>query len=399
MQRPEQDDVRFGQMTLPLRFGGMGIRTTSQLEAQAAYLSAAAMTETAMRGGRQQYRPFAGPNAAFLELDWQTLHEAGAEKGLWPPESLAIGGQCIDEVLPAAQRVFSRFVAQRRYDDLIASFDTTTEAGERDLARVLSCACRPSSIWLDTLPVSPFLQLSNGDFVAAMRHRLGMTHLAANAPGVKCLCGRFLQPNDTDHAMTCKSLCGAMTMRHNLLTESWRRITSRSGTASSVEPAIRALPGAQGAAVSARHTDSRGDILLVLPDMLTVADITVVHPCAATYVRAAGVIGGAAKVREDAKRARYETAEPSGYAFVPLAHESYGRLGKEAMQLLNALAEVASTNGRVEKDGFVMNALRELSVSMCRGNGLLYRRGLGVLARVTGTCFRAGLTVPTADVD
>ena len=63
--------------------------------------------------------------------------------------------------------------------------------------------------------------------------------------------------------------------------------------------------------MSARHTDSRGDILLVLPDGLTVVDISVVHPCASTYVRAARVAGGAALVRDDAKRAKYETADPT----------------------------------------------------------------------------------------
>ena len=150
--------------------------------------------------------------------------------------------------------------------------------------------------------------------------------------------------------------------------------------------------------MSARHTESRGDILLVLPDGLTVTDVSVVHPCASTYVRAARVAGGAAVVRDAAKQAKYQTADPSGYAFVPLSHESFGRMGQPAMKLLNTLAEVASANGRVVKAGFVGNALRELSISLCRGNALMHRRGLGVLARVTGNCFRAGLTVPTADV-
>ena len=49
MQRPEQADVRAGQLTLPLRHGGMGIRTTTASEAKASFLSAAAMAETTMR--------------------------------------------------------------------------------------------------------------------------------------------------------------------------------------------------------------------------------------------------------------------------------------------------------------------------------------------------------------
>ena len=117
-----------------------------------------------------------------------------------------------------------------------------------------------------------------------------------------------------------------------------------------------------------------------------------------TYARAACVAGGAALVRDDAKRAKYETADPTGYAFVPLSHESFGRMGTPAMKLLNSLAVLANAGGRVVKDGFVGNALKELSISLCRGNALMYRRGLGALARATGSCFTAGLTVPTADV-
>ena len=71
MQRPEQADVRAGQLTLPLRHGGMGIRTTSASEARASFLSAAAMAETTMRDGPQQFRPCAGPLGATLKQDWQ----------------------------------------------------------------------------------------------------------------------------------------------------------------------------------------------------------------------------------------------------------------------------------------------------------------------------------------
>ena len=51
MQRPVNDDGKKGQITLLLRFGGMELRETSQLEAHAAYLSAVAVTEHAMRAG------------------------------------------------------------------------------------------------------------------------------------------------------------------------------------------------------------------------------------------------------------------------------------------------------------------------------------------------------------
>ena len=43
-------------------------------------------------------------------------------------------------------------------------------------------------------------------------------------------------------------------------------------------------------------------------------------------------------------------------------------------------------------------ALKELSVGLCGGNGVLYRRSLGVVGRASGGAFMAGMTVPTSDV-
>ena len=299
--------------------------------------------------------------------------------------------------LPSVQRTYAQFVAERRSEDLFASFDTDTEDGRRNLARLRSCACRASSIWMDTLPLSMRLQLTDSDFIGAMRHRLGLTHMPANAPGIRCCCGQYMRAGDVDHAMTCRSQCTAMTLRHNILTEIWRRIASRAGIASSVEPTLRVLPGVQAAPIAA-HSAARGDILLVLPGGLTVADISVVHPCAPSFVQLAQTEGGAAAARDQLKRTKYQSADPNGYAFSPLSHETFGRMGKPAMELLNTLATTASAGGDVIKDGFVTNALRELSIGLCRGNAIMYRRSLQVLARASGRAFMTGLPVPTADV-
>ena len=83
---------------------------------------------------------------------------------------------------------------------------------------------------------------------------------------------------------------------------------------------------------------------------------------------------------------------------MPLSVESYGRLGQPAMELLNVLATVASASGFVDKAAFVSNALRELGVALCRGQGLLFRAGLKTLARASGVAFAAGASAPTAEV-
>ena len=78
--------------------------------------------------------------------------------------------------------------------------------------------------------------------------------------------------------------------------------------------------------------------------------------------------------------------------------ETFGRIGKPAMVLINDLATAASASGSLHKDDFVTNALRDLSIALCRGNGVMYKRSMTTLARVSGTCLRAGLDIPTADI-
>ena len=63
------------------------------------------------------------------------------------------------------------------------------------------------------------------------------------------------------------------------------------------------------------------------------------------------------------------------------------------MALLNKLAECALTGGVDFKDGFVANALHELSVGLCRGNCVLFKRSLYALARLSGNAFGAGADI------
>ena len=55
-------------------------------------------------------------------------------------------------------------------------------------------------------------------------------------------------------------------------------------------------------------------------------------------------------------------------------------------------------NHRHTQNGFVVNAMRGLSVGLCRDNFVLYKRSLYALARVSGTAFRAGADIPTSKI-
>jgi hypothetical protein len=64
------------------------------------------------------------------------------------------------------------------------------------------------------------------------------------------------------------------------------------------------------------------------------------------------------------------------------------------VKLLHQLIE-ASGPGGVIRSSSVAGTLRELSVGLCSGNFLMYRASGGIVARVIGRGFQAGLAVPT----
>jgi hypothetical protein len=75
--------------------------------------------------------------------------------------------------------------------------------------------------------------------------------------------------------------------------------------------------------------------------------------------------------------------------------ETYGRLGQPGTKLLHDLGEEAAGPGGVSWSSFVVGALRELSVGLCKGHFMAYRASLGVLATSSGSAFRPGLPSPT----
>jgi hypothetical protein len=232
-----------------------------------------------------------------------------------------------------AQRVYCRHSAQARADALLASLHDGKEDGKRARARLFSCACPPASAWLDTLPLSRALKLKSGEFQTALRHRLGLAILPLNAPTVQWSCGATLHRTDTHHGMRCSALAAHFTLRHDILKGILRRAVYWAGIASTLEPHLRRLPGlAVGAGTSADGSairpEARGDILMALPQGISIADISVIHPLSLNIIsRAATTAGAAASHRDQLKRTAYARVEPHGYGFVPFSVETYGPLG------------------------------------------------------------------------
>jgi hypothetical protein len=184
----------------------------------------------------------------------------------------------------------------------------------------LSYACRPASAWLDTLQLSRALELKNGDFQTALRHRLGLAILPLNAPTVQCGSGATLHRTDTDHGMPCSALATHFTLRHDIM-KGILRCAVRVGIAFALEPPLHPLPGlTAGAGTSADgsaiHPETRGDILMALPQGISITDISVIHPLSLNIIsRAASTAGAAASHRD--QQERHARVEPCGYGLFP----------------------------------------------------------------------------------
>jgi hypothetical protein len=396
MQRPREGEAAQMQVALPLRLGGFGLRKLDRDTADAAELSAAGLTQAAMHTGPAAFQPFGGVGRQRRAETWARLHGAAGDTVATWSERSQLSDAVIRECLPSAQREWSKFAALRDFKALLALVGNDTVDGRRALARLLSCASRGSSLWLDTCPSAPCLTINDSDYIFSMRHRMGFTQVPLGVPAFACFCGRRALP--ADHGMVCPSLSGAMTTRHNIVMGPWRRIGNRAGVPSSVEPVLAPLRRREG------QEAERGDILMVMPDTLKVADVSVIHPAAASYaLPASKTAGAAAEIREQSKKNKYAAnAGENAFQFVPLVHESYGRLGKDAMaflgELANAAVGAAQVGSGVTKQAFITGALRELSVALCRGNGVVCRASLQCVARASGTGFREGMPMPSAEV-
>ena len=85
--------------------------------------------------------------------------------------------------------------------------------------------------------------------------------------------------------------------------------------------------------------------------------------------------------------------------FIPLSHETYGRLGKPCMKLLSDLGDIVAASGRSSKSAFIDAALAELSVALHRGNEEVFRMYRFNFAKVSGHHFLPGGAVPSALMD
>ena len=85
------------------------------------------------------------------------------------------------------------------------------------------------------------------------------------------------------------------------------------------------------------------------------------------------------------------------HRFVPFAIETYGRLGRAAVEVLGEWADAAAGSGVFDGDAYLTWVKRELTVTLVRGNARLFKKFVGVLTRGIGQRFVEGMDVPVLE--
>ena len=388
------------QMQLPLRHGGFGLRLASALEADAAILSAAAKGQAAVASGQASCQPLAGAARVPFLATWHRVYDAVAAECEWDPSARDLPPEFVRDTLPHVQQIVSRLLGDRAGAAFLAGCDVSTDAGRHAAARMRSAASGPASAWITALPGSPATRLTDGHFLLAGRHLLGLG-MSTQLQPPPCHCGAA-SSHAPDHAMACKYNAGAKMMRHNTLTPVWRRIAQYAGCTTSLEPPYNHL--ATTPADRDATGQRRGDILAIMPDSrIVVLDYVVTHPAATSYVaEASRETGSAARKAERRKQRNFEAfSDGSAFEFVPLAMESYGRMGLAASRFLSELGSIAAANGNVSKAAFVRYARQQLSCALCKGNAGVYAASLYSIAQLqrTGRHYQPGCAVPMEDAE
>jgi hypothetical protein len=201
------NDDQWTQASLPVKAGGLGIRSAASL-APSAFLAA---------------------SAATAELQSQILMTSDIESSKYITAALALWGNLSSSAAPSCPASFK----QHNWDrPVVDTFQGRLLANPANKARLLAVSAEHSSDWLHALPISSCgLRLSDEAIRVAVGLRLGTSLCLPHA----CPCGAPVDPMGT-HGLSCKT-SGARITRHNVLNDVIHRALIKAGVPSTKEPA------------------------------------------------------------------------------------------------------------------------------------------------------------------
>ena len=333
------NDLQWTQASLPIKMGGLGIRTTTSL-ALPAFLASAAGTlplQTLILSSLQL-----PPDISIQSMtsEWCTRTEVTDAENI-PKHQ---------------QSLWDKPLLQRTFETLLKE-----NPDQYETARLKAVSSPHAGDWLLALPISACgLRLDNEDVRVAVGLRLGAAICAPHA----CPCGANVDTKGR-HGLSCTQGFGRIA-RHNTLNDLIHRSLSKAGF-----PSIKEPPGLL------RTDGRRPDGLSMIPwraGRHLVWDATVIDTLAPSYVTATALTAGAAaETAAERKNSKY-SALLNTHFFVPLAFETLGPVNDTGLHFISDLGRILTQSSGDKRE---VSFLRQrLSITIQRYNSVACRSTL-----------------------
>jgi hypothetical protein len=322
------NDPAWIQASLPVARGGIGVRSAWDL-AIPAFLASTSSTEhlvSALLPSLDTLDP-----AKLEAMDkWLVLTDSAPA----PTSNL--------------QSAWEFPILERRSVALLDSASSPT-----DKARILAVSRKESGAWLNTIPISKLgTFLDNDTLRISVGLRLG-TQLSH--PHI-CKCGASVDAQAT-HGLKCQKSAGRWS-RHGAINDIVKRACNSANIPSTLEPSGLF-----------RDDGKRPDGLTLIPwakGRCLVWDATCVDTLAACYVPVTSKTAGAAAAAAETKKHRRYHGISNNYTFCPIAVETLGPFGDEAMTFLKELGKrLIESTGEPRSTSFLF---QRISIAVQRGN-------------------------------
>ena len=310
-------DLAKKTLTLPIRLGGVGLRSIASTS-HAAYFSAAAMAAPGVVLLVPRHRREATLANCSKARFMTAITEAHQHvRRLLPasghrlfPETMGSFWRTY-EIVGMAKKLQSALCAQIELKQLHEQLNSpSTSRIQRQRLTALSSSNAGS--WLTVIPVIPELRLRDNEFAQAMRLRLGLP-VAESLPRW-CACNADLR-DDPAHFHSCPLLKRtAVTTRHDRLVQLLANLFRTVGAVVHVEQRIFGV------------NRQRPDLLVITPERSVLVDVALVH------------LAAPSRTAVGHKRTEYDhLARLQGVSLLAFAVETFGGFGKQAVEIIDLL--------------------------------------------------------------
>ena len=316
------------QASLPVRFGGLGLRECFQISLPC-YLSSREASAQLMAHILSEYSGLNPSRESDVALD------AWAEVSRELPQ------------VRTSQRAWDEIAIKKSHENLLS------QADQQSRARLLAAEHGEAGAWLHALPVSNVGNLlSHDELRIAVALRVG-ANITVDS---RCRCGKTMNALGT-HGLSCRLNAGRFP-RHSELNRIIHQTLARINIPSRLEPT-----GLM------RGDGKRPDGLTLCPwerGRCLVWDATVVDTFAQSHVLHCAVEAGKAAEAAEVLKAHKYSELSDNYIFQPVAFETSGAAGPDSRLFIKKLGRMlVQSSGDVREHAFLNE---RISICIARGN-------------------------------